>query len=179
MTQANKNYLGVGLIGLGILSFWIFGMPSWDRISLLNDAMAEREDILLSREEVLKKIEDMNRQYQERSDDVDRIASVVPGNKSSAELVSTIESITQQSGLQLTGLSIGGATNEQQELQTAFVELNLSGTYPSLTVFLDFVEKNIRLLDVLEISISQTGTPGGQVSLNFRITMNAYYLNVK
>lgn len=179
MTPANKNYLGIGLIGLALIVFWIFGMPAWDRISLLNDAIAEREDILSSRTDILRKIDDLNKQYQERSSDVAKISSVVPNAKSSAELVSTIEAITQQTGLQLVEITMGGSGDQQQELQTVFVELGLIGNYPSLTAFLDFAEKNLRLIDVFELSASQTSVPGAQVVLNFRVKANAYYLNVK
>ena len=118
MTPANKNYLGVGLAGLAIIVFWIFGMPAWDRISLLNGAIAEREDILSSRTEILRRIEDLNNQYQQRSSDVSKISSVVPNAKGAAELVSTVEAVTQQTGLQLIEVTMGESGNQQQELQT-------------------------------------------------------------
>ncbi len=179
MSIVNKNYLGVGLVGLAVIIFWIFAMPVWDRTSLLNEAIAERENILSSRKEILKNIEELNRQYQERSSDVDRISSVVPNVKSAAELVSTIEAITQQTGMQLIEITMGESSAEQQELQTVFLDLGLIGNYQSLTAFLELAEKNIRLIDVQEISVSQTSTPGAQVVLNFRIKANAYYLNVE
>jgi Tfp pilus assembly protein PilO len=176
MSIANKNYLGVGLAGLAVIIFWIFAMPIWDRTSLLNTAIAERGDILSLRKEVLKKIEELNIQYQERSSDVDKISSVVPNAKNAAELVSTIEAITQQTGMQLIEITMGESSAEQQELQTVFLNLGLIGSYPSLTTFLELVEKNIRLIDVQEISVSQTSTPGAQVVLNFRVKASAYYL---
>jgi len=179
MNPANKNYLGVGLTGLTIVVFWVFGMPMWNRISLLNAAAAERREILSSRTEILQKIEDLNEQYRERSTDVNKISSVVPNAKSTAELVSTIEATTQQTGLQLVEMTMGGSDSQQQELQTVFLELGLVGSYPSLTAFLDLLEKNLRLIDVFEISVGQTATPGGQAVLNFRVKVNAYYLNVK
>lgn len=179
MTLANKNYLGVGLVGLAIIVFWVFGVPAWDRISLLNDAVAEREDILSSRKDILKRVDDLNRQYKERSSDVVRISSVVPKTKSTAELVSTIETITQQTGLQLIDITTGETSSQQKELQIIFIELGLKGSYPSLTAFLDLMEKNIRLIDIFELSAGQTTTPGEQVVLNFRVKANAYYLNVK
>ncbi len=179
MNIANKKYLGVGLVGFTIVVFWIFAMPAWDRISLLNGAIAEREDILLSRTEILKRIEDLNRQYQQRSSDVDKISSVVPNAKGAAEFVSTVEAVTQQTGLQLIELTMGESGSQQQELQTVFIELGLTGTYPSLMAFLDLTEKNLRLIDVFELSVSQASTPGQQTVLNFRIKANAYYLNVK
>lgn len=179
MTPANKNYLGIGLVGLTIIVFWIFGMPTWGRVSLLNDAIAERKDILSSREEILAKIEDLNEQYRKRSADVGRISSVVPSAKSAAELVSTVEAITQQTGMQLTEISMGDSAQESQELQTVSMELGLIGSYPSFTAFLELAEKNLRLIDVFEISVSQTAAPGAQVVLNFRVKARAYYLSVK
>ena len=178
MTPANKNYLGVGLAGLAIIVFWIFGMPAWDRISLLNGAIAEREDILSSRTEILRRIEDLNNQYQQRSSDVSKISSVVPNAKGAAELVSTVEAVTQQTGLQLIEVTMGESGNQQQELQTVFIELGLTGNYPSLTAFLDLAEKNLRLIDVFELSASQASIPGQQIVLNFRVKANAYYLKL-
>lgn len=179
MTPQNKNYLGIGLAGLAIIVFWIFAMPVWDEISALNDAIAEREDLLLSRTEILRKIDGLNKQYRERSSDVGKISSVVPNAKNTAELVSMVETITRQTGLQLNELTTGGGNNPQEELQTISVELGLIGSYPSLTAFLELLEKNIRLIDVFELSASQTSAPGEQLTLNFRIKANAYYLNVK
>jgi len=179
MSIANKNYLGVGLTGLAIIIFWIFVMPAWNKISMLNDAIAERKDILSSREEILKRIDDLNKQYQKRSSDVGKISSVVPNAKSAAELVSTVEAITQQTGMQLVEITMGESGRQEQELQTVFIELGLTGDYPSLTAFLELLEKNIRLIDVFEISASQASVPGAQVVLNFRVKVNAYYLNVK
>ena len=179
MNIINKNYLGVGLVGLAIIVLWTFGVPEWNRISLLKDAVEEREGILSARESILTKIEDLNKQYRERTSDVVRISSIVPGTKSTAELVSTIEAITQQTGLQLVEITIGGDGNKQQEPQTMSVELGLAGTYPSLTAFLDLAEKNLRIIDIFEINISQTVTTETQTALNFRIKANVYYLNVK
>ena len=179
MTQPNKNYLGIGLVGFAIIVFWIFGVTIWDRISLLDGAIEEREALMLSREEVFKKIEVLAKQYQERINDVKKISTIVPETKSSAELVSTVEAISQQSGLQLIEIATGNASHTQKEPQTIFIELGLIGNYPSLVVFLDLLEKNIRLIDVYEVNASQTALLGGQTKLNFRIKANAYYLNSK
>lgn len=179
MTLANKNYLGASLTGLAIIVLWVFGMPSWDGVSLLRDAITEREDILSSRTEILRRVEDLNKQYQARSGDVNKIASVVPNAKSAAEIVSTVETVTQQTGLQLVEITMGKSGTQQEELQTVFLELGLVGNYPSLTAFLDLLEKNLRLIDILELSASQASTPGQQIVLNFRVKANTYYLTVK
>lgn len=179
MTPINKNYLGVSLVGLAIIVFWIFGMPAWNKLSLLNDAIAKRESILSAKEDVLKKIEELEKEYRERAGDVAKISSVIPGTKNTAEFVSTVEAISQQTGLQLVEITMGGSNNEQQELQTMSIELSLSGTYLSLRTFLDLLEKNLRLVDVFEINVGQATTPGAQTTLDFRIKTNAYYLNVK
>ena len=176
MTPTNKNYLGVGLAGLAIIVFWIFGMPTWDRISLLKGAVEEREDILSDREDILKKIEILNQQYRDKTSDVARISSIVPSSKSTAELVSTVEAITQQTGLQLTEITTGGDSKKQQEPQIMSIELGLTGSYPSLTAFLDLLEKNLRIMDVFEINISRTAASGAQAELSFRVKANAYYI---
>ncbi|MBI3274279.1 MAG: type 4a pilus biogenesis protein PilO [Candidatus Colwellbacteria bacterium] len=179
MTPPSKNYLGIGLAGLAIITFWVLLMPLWDNLSLLKSSVAEKEKVFAEREDILKEIDKVNKQYQSRSVDVTKISSVIPNKKSPAELVSSIEIIAQQSGLQLVEITMGGTKKEDKELQTASIELGLTGSYGSFTTFLGLLEKNIRLLDVFEISISQAAIPGGQVVLNFRAKINAYYLTVK
>jgi len=178
VSVVNKNYLGVGLVGIAIIVFWLFGVPTWNNISPLNNAIKERGDILSSRTEILRRVEDLNSQYQQRFSDVSKISSVVPNTKGAAELVSAIEAVTQQTGLQLVEITMGETSNEEQELQTVFIELGLTGGYPSLTAFLDLVEKNLRLIDVFELSASQVSAPGQQIVLNFRVKANAYYLTI-
>lgn len=179
MSPLNKNYIGIAWAGLAIILFWVFILPAWNRTSLIVDGIAERESILSSREEILRRISDLNSQYQERTADVGRISSVVPNTKSAAEMVSTMEAITQQTGMQLIEITMGGSDDRQKELQTVFVELGLIGNYPSFVAFLDLAEKNLRLMDVREISVSQASVIGAQISLNFRVKANAYYLNIK
>ena len=186
LTPENKNYIGVSLMGLAIIVFWVFIMPAFNKISALNKESAERNEFLSSRVEILNKIGDLNKEYKKRSQEAAKISSVIPAAKGIAELVSTIEAISQQTGLQLVEITTGGSSNlptgqagQQQELQTISIELGLVGGYQSLVSFLDLIEKNIRLIDVFELSVSQSSTPGEQIVLNFRIKANAYYLNTK
>lgn len=177
MTLVNKNYIGILLIGLAIVIFWVFGMAMWDRISLLNMAVDERGDILTSRKEIIAKIEALNKQSKERAADVSKLSTVVPDTKSSAELVSTLETMSQQTGLQLIELTMSDSSKQKikDDLQNVFIELGLMGSYSSLTNFLGLLEKNVRLLDVTEMSASQVLAGG---LLNFRIKASAYYLKI-
>ena len=179
MNIANKNYLGAVLAGLAVIVFWILTMPIWDRMSLLNEAIAGRNDILASRKDLLKKVDELNAQYRERTSDVSKISSIVPSSKSAAELVSTLEAISQQSGMQLVEVVMSDPGDTQQGLQTVLFELGLIGNYPSLNVFLESLEKNLRLTDISEMSVTQASLTGAHISLNFRIKAKAYYLNVK
>src|SRR3989344_2113898 len=179
LTPENKNYLGVGLMALAVIIFWIFIMPAFNNISALNEAVSVRNEFLSSRVDILNKIDGLNKEYQKKSQEVAKISSVIPSSKGIAELVSTIEAVTQQTGLQLVEVTTGGSSNQQQELQTISLELGLVGSYQSLVAFLDLIEKNVRLIDIFEIAVSQSSTPGAQVVLNFRIKANAYYLNTK
>ena len=125
-------------------------------------------------------MEDLNNQYRERSSDVKRISSIVPNAKGAAELVSMVEAVSRQTGLQLIELTMGGSDiQDNKEMRTVFLELGLIGNYPSLTTFLGLLESNLRLIDVFEITVSRMESSGAQIVLNFRVKLNAYYLNIK
>lgn len=173
----NKNYIGAGLVALALIGAWGWVLPEYNKISELNIALEERQELYDSRSVIVKKIQDMNKEYQQRAADITRISSILPSKKSLAEIVSAIDKLAMQSGLQLISATIAGKPSDSQvgAHNSLPIEIAMSGSYPGLVSFLQSAEKNLRILDITSMDAA-AGAADNPGSLNFSLKGNAYYL---
>lgn len=171
----NKNYLGAGLLALAAIVLWGWVLPEYDKASELNLALEERQILYESRSTTIKNIQDLNKQYQERSADITRISSILPSKKNLAEAVSAVDRLAIQSGLQLVSAHIVGKEGDVNNYNYLPIEISMVGGYPGLVSFLQSAEKNLRIIDITSVdaATSSTDRPG---SLNITVKGNAYYL---
>jgi len=110
-----------------------------------------------------------------RADDINKFSAIVPSRKSVPELVSSIQALASQNGLQLTGLSLGSdASRTKDSYEVQSIDLGLSGYYPSFKSFLNALESNLRVIDITTID-ANPATENSPI-ISFRIKANAYYL---
>lgn len=173
----NKNYIGAGLIALALIGAWGWVFPEYNKISELNIALEERQELYDSRSAIIKRIKDLNKEYQQRAADITRISSVLPSKKSLAEAVSAIDRLSTQSGLQLISATIAGKPSDSQEGAYNFlpIEISMGGGYPGLVSFLQAAEKNLRIIDITSMDAA-AGSADNPRLLNFSLKGNAYYL---
>jgi len=173
----NKNYIGAGLVALAIIGAWGWTLPEYNKISELKLAINERKELYDSRSAIIQKIKNLNTEYQQRSVDITRISSVLPDKKSLAEMVSAIDKLSSQNGLQLINATVVGKPSDNQALDYNFlpIEISLNGSYPAFTGFLQSAEKNLRIIDITSMDASANSIDNPDL-LNFSIKGNAYYL---
>lgn len=173
----NKNYIGAGLISIAIILFWMFALPFYDRISNLDVAIKEREDLLNFRSNAISNIRKLNREYQKRISDITKLSAIVPSKKSVAEVLSALNDISTRNGIELNSSAITSqkANDNTSSYDLLLLDMNLSGSYLGLINFLKTLESNLRLVDILSIDAAAAGT-GNSNLLNFVVIGNAYYL---
>lgn len=175
--NTNKDYIGAGLVALALIGAWGWALPEYNKISELNDALNERQELYDSRSVIIKRIQDLNKEYQQRATDITRISSVLPNKKSLAEIVSAIDRLSTQSGLQLISATIAGKPSDSQvgTYNSLPIEITMGGSYPGLVNFLKSAEKNLRIIDITSMDAAAGSTDNPEL-LNFSIKGNAYYL---
>lgn len=177
MSQNAKNLVGTLLIALGLFSVGGFLLPAYQGVTSRIAAIQQRQDIVKERQVLISKVGKAYADYQRRVSDVRKFTSVVPVKKSTAELISELQTIAAQTGIQLSGLSLQEqqASAEQDGVyQIMTLNVDLVGGYPSLISFLDAMERNLRLLDVA--SVDAAAGEGGGSLLRFKIHATAYFL---
>jgi len=172
-----KKYIGAALIALSFFSAWAWALPEYNRIANLQTAISERKDLYDLRKNTVEKIGNLNKEYQERSADIAKISALLPNKKSLPEVVSAIEKISTQSGLQLSGATMTGqpSSDTTSIYNVMPMDITLSGQYPSLVTMIKSIEKNLRLIDIKSIDAA-AGSIDRPDLLNISIKGEAYYL---
>lgn len=173
----NKNYIGAGLVAITIILFWVMALPLYNRVSDLDTAIKEREGLLNSRNSILANIDNLNKEYQKRITEINKLSSIVPSKKSVAEVLSAINDISSKNGMELFSSTIIGQRMSDADINPysiLSIEIALNGSYPGLTNFVRVFEKNLRLVDIT--SIDATAGSLNTSTLNFTVKGNAYYL---
>jgi len=170
-----RTYIGALLVAIAGIIFWVLLVPTYDNIMAQREAITERADILKNRGNIITNINALTQEYVNKSVDITRFAAIVPAQKSVPEIISSIQTLATQNGLQLTTITLsGGANKNTNSYQEQSIDLGLAGSYPAFKSFLMALEKNIRLIDIISLDASPTSDNSPIIS--FRIKGNAYYL---
>jgi Tfp pilus assembly protein PilO len=171
----SRTYTGAILIAIVGILFWILLMPLYDTVLIQRTALNERNTILENRNTIIANIKALTQEYAQRSTDIERFGSIVPAQKSVPELVSSIQALATQNGLQLTGLSLNANTNPSKDpYYMQSIDMNLNGSYLAFKSFLLALERNIRVIDIINIDASPTSD--NSPIIDFRIKGNSYYI---
>jgi hypothetical protein len=179
MVRSIKNIIAAILISVSAFLSWTNILPKYDYYSALKITIESRQALLKSREGIFEKVSDLQKEYQQKYAELQRMGLVIPEKKNLPEMISTIDSIFSNSGLNPGGLTIGGGKGGQGSLtDNVIFDIVTESTYESLINLLTHIEKNIRLIDVssLTISVKIGDTPEGSIPLSVQLKGSAYYL---
>ena len=173
--NGNKHYIGASLIALGLLLVWVLDIPAYASIDTLRQAIKDRQAVVQERQNTLANLQKLAAEYDSRKDDIQRFSAVIPSNKSLAELVSALQSIAEQSGIELSEVNPSEAAPDAGDSSAKLnVQVKAKGSYNGLYGFLDGIEKNIRLINIDSIEAASDQTQAGVLNMTIRGT--AYFV---
>jgi Tfp pilus assembly protein PilO len=173
-----RKIFGAFTIAIALFFFWPAVIGSWNEVSALRTAAADRETLLARRTDILAKVDTGYAEYQRKLTEQDgkKFAALVPVHKDSAELVSALQEIANGAGISIGQIRVaeGKATGTDQ-LNTLSLTIELGGSYTALRAFLSDLERYVRLLNVNMITVAGDGQSGNN-KLRFTIRADAYFL---
>lgn len=147
--------------------------------TVVTDAISKAREVIRLRDELLARYNSIS------PADIDKIRKFLPAGSAASELFIDIDNVVADSDITLTGISFseegegdrGGSVGEGvpagdlEGRRTLTVTLNVEGTYEEFRSFLARIEKNLRLIDVVGITLQneEKGTFG------FEVILHAYY----
>lgn len=170
-----KNTLATIIFSLSIFLFFVLVLPQYDTIKMTKEAIKLRQSLLAERTAEFNKVKDFDNQIRARQSDISKIRSFLPKSKQLDEIVSSVQNISETSGLQLTGMTAADVPSfEDAAYKKVLIGLDLVGQYPTFVNALRLVEQSLRLYDVSEIVAAASTVVLGNI--DFTVKINAYYL---
>lgn len=150
------------LLGAIIYIFITYLKPALDDTKKINKEIAEikKENEFL--QEYQKKAEELVRNYSSLADQIGNIELAIPSHSQTAQILATLDNISRNNGIVLNFLSFD--ENVVENIGYVTIQTSFTSTYPNIKFWLKELEKELRLMDIEQISISavesesQTGT---------------------
>jgi len=171
-----KKIFGAFMVAIAMFFFWPAVVGTWQQVSALRATVAERQDLLTKRQEILASVNAAYQDYTAKlnAQDGQKFAALVPIRKDQAELVSAMQDIATATGMTLNEVRLGEDSAKSGQFKTLTLNLDMGGSYQSLRMFLTDLEQYVRLLNVDSIEVSEDARIPGH--LKFAIKANAYFL---
>jgi Tfp pilus assembly protein PilO len=175
-----KNIIIIILIlaFIGVIVF--LDVPGVQGVLDLRREIQIEEQKFSDKQELLIKMEELNQVYEENLEGAGKVAYIIPSGKDLPNLIVQLESVVFGSGLVLEEINFSETSSDQSEGQTKpvnykilSVSLRLIGSYASFEGFLQTIEENMRLLDIMSIEFSPQ-TEGTDL-FNFDVEIRGYY----
>ncbi|MBI2065279.1 MAG: type 4a pilus biogenesis protein PilO [Candidatus Yanofskybacteria bacterium] len=178
--RAIKNIIGSVFISIAALIFWVFILPGYEMQSYLNSSIETRSSALSLKSELIQKVADLNKEYQDKFSELKRLSLVIPPKKNVAEVLTAIEDIAAQSGIHLSDFSVfeGSNVNSTKPYNILSLNLGFEGQYEALVSFLNQLERHIRLIDAMSlgVSIKEDESTESQIILSASLKADLYFL---
>lgn len=173
---------------LTLIVIFVWAWPAFKEVGELNKKINEEKsqyDTQYKAVQIAKSIID---QYKSLISVSQTISLSIPRGTEIQNLLAQLDNITIQSGLSLQSINfenVGalippskqGASSIVQGYKTLRLTLGLMGNYESLKTWLNAVESDIRLMDIVNISFAGLTSDSQKNSglFNFKVVLNVYY----
>jgi Tfp pilus assembly protein PilO len=171
-----KSIFGAFALAIACFFVWPSVVGSWQEMQALRDAVDERQQLNTQRNTILANVRTEYAKYTAvlAGSSGLAFAELVPVRKDVAELVSAIQDMATNSGIQVTEIETSEqSAKEGDQYHTLSLTLALSGSYRTLRAFLGNLEQYVRVLNVRSIDASSDTNTG---TLKFSVHADTYFI---
>jgi hypothetical protein len=166
----SQGLLGPILIAAAIFIFFALVMPLYNEINAVKQAIDERTVLAADLEDALSQVKKLKSEITSNRSKVEKVSAVITGPKNSDEILVALETMANESGIDLSSIEMGQGKSEGK-YEVINLKIGGASTYWSIQSFLNKMEKNTRLFDVIKVNLSDTG-----IGVRFNLETNVYYL---
>jgi len=180
-----KALMAILFAAAAVALVFFVARPIWDEILTFRAESAMIADVLARLEEVKGLHDDLLNKYNSiPKSDLARLEKFLPSKANTEDLLVTFEELTRARGIILKNINFSAEASPQQltpASQTAVggvtppslvsYSFSVTGSYEAFRSLLDAVEKNLRLVDILDISFASADS----VALTYNLRAKSYY----
>jgi Tfp pilus assembly protein PilO len=162
MKEATKQSVSILMITLvasvAIFVLNKFTLPAFSEYQKNRVLIQEKKEVLTEIERFKKLAEELQKKYNSVGGDFYKIAEAVPSSPQFSNLLAILDSIGRETGVTITDVTFRDVQNKKTDsdlYSLAEVSLNLRGNYEDITHFFEETQEEIRLMDVVSLSMKK------------------------
>lgn len=177
MARSIKNLVAAMLISVSGFLLMTIVWPEYKLTEDLKDILSQRVSSFEDRQNILETVGKIKSEKNNLYAELERLSLLLPRKESLPEIITMIETVARTNGITIQGLTIGRGSNDNGMGQIN-IKLNSEGSYENFYYLLKTMEKNLRLLDIARISISEITRNSSENNLiEFSVDGNVYWLS--
>ncbi len=156
--------------------------PAYSEIKSLRSEAASRLDIINENQVYVSQVQNLLNEYQDASQLQAAISMLLPDEQNLAQALNQISGLTGISGLSPDKISVDQlavrpslGSSIVKSIGTLRFEVETSGNYSSFKSFLQKLETNMGIFDVVGIKVEPLGRSTSVGVLNYTIIVDSYY----
>jgi Tfp pilus assembly protein PilO len=187
MLRTTVSLTGILLAGA---IFFFYTQPEYDKTKDINAQIAEYNQALQKAAELQQLKQQLLDKYNKFDpNDIDRLQKLLPDHVDNIRLILDIDNMAQTHQMQLSNVQVNGNDSnttqqtvigtlgtEAQKYDSLQLGFTTSGTYEDFKSLLSDLEKSLRIVDLVSLSIAPAGTVQGPAGLQPTYT---YMVNIK
>lgn len=185
-----RSLISLLAIGAAVALFFLYTKPAYDGVESLR-AENDSYDLALDKAAELQRLKQslLSRYNSFNPADVERLNKLLPDHVDNVRLVLDLDTLAANHGLALQNVIISRAAPERERNgETIGPQLNTyesltfgfstTGTYANFRDFIMSLEESLRVVDIIDLSISGGGgaVAGGEPVYSFDVTLRTYWL---
>ena len=177
---------GLAILIASIVVYSVLLKPAYEDVNQLRGDLASKSALVREQRRVIEKVKELLDQYPSLVGPRQRISLALPNEVGYPTLLNQINGLTKAAGLTLQSVSLSLSPFSQTAGLPAgpnapvmgIIQINfdVSGNYQALKNLLETIETNIRIMDLVSLSINP-GSSGA--NYNYHLVVNTYYQTLK
>ncbi len=179
-------FSAVFIVG-AIFVYSSFVIPEYEAVNLMRGEYANKQAALDQQRNILANVQSILSKYQSIPQLNEVISLALPADDDVASAFEQLYAIASDSGLTIqqfsanTSIALKSAPTKASKTQvslkpvgTAQISMTLAGSYASIKQFVQTIEKNIRIMNLVSLHVQSAGRPGQDLYL-YNVVINAFY----
>jgi len=183
MRPSTKRVLSIAISFLllvgALIIYQNFIRPEIEIINVKRGMVNSKEVVFEGQKQAVDQVQNLISQFQNIKNIQEAVALAIPNSPDTTRALSQIEAIARSSGVVILSLDfkeVGARPSDQslvKKLGVIEVKIGAAGSYQGLKNFIRFIETNVRVANVKEMSIKIAGA--GKDVYNLSLAVDVFY----
>lgn len=152
-----------------------FVRPEFKDVQQLRAALAAKTQIFENQKTIISQIQNLLAQFKGTVQLQQTVNMALPPTEDAAAVFQQIQAIANASGLVIQAFGLNPLALSPTKLGSIRATLRLIGSYNGIKKFLQSLETNVRVMDLVSLRVEQAGTKPNQDVYTYTVVFNSYY----